>query len=239
MNRIRQTIVEAARAIHVDRRIVEEVIDQLGRDMARKFGPKVSPGYNRNPVSMQTITLKNVRGEEVAVDVGFTTQASPAGDFALGGGMGYYKQGPKRGQPVVVINLNGKYPHESFMKGVGRQDVVQVLFHELTHSVDVGKATYKAKNKSGLPSSRDLNLDEYYNDPREVRAFMRELFETIAPSVRKVMDTSLGGQWGLNGTISRQLKSLTEWPVMVKYLTSSNRNRILKGLVTMFQDEGL
>jgi hypothetical protein len=43
----------------------------------------------------------------------------------------------------------------------------------------------------------------------------------------------------LGGTIERLLRSNTTWKDIEPYLTRKNRNRILKGLVTAFEDDGL
>jgi hypothetical protein len=144
-----------------------------------------------------------------------------------------------------MLELNGTFDWETLADQKSTRDRLRsVLMHELTHASDIvrNEAAGYVKQKRApneVLTDDDVDLRAYFNDPHEVRAFMRELYEKVGPTVRKVLVTNLGREWGLGGTILRSLKLADLWKRMEPHLTRQNKNRILKGLVTAFEDEGL
>ena len=227
-----------ARPMKVDRQEVDQLIRRFMRAM-RKRPPEEKMGDNKSPIYQDTLTLTDMAHQEIDVMVAFTSTVG-GGDWVRGGGYGHLKRGPNEGKPIIIIDLNGIYPNDTFAnETIIRNRVLHVLMHEATHAVEYPAHHEPGKIQGRIPTEEEVDLDEYYNDPREVRAFMRELYELIASKVRKIMESKLGQEWGLGKAITRMLRIYPEWTDMEPHLTRKNKARILKGLVTAFEDEGL
>jgi hypothetical protein len=186
-----------------------------------------------------SIVLKDPLGQDREIGILIISEPSRSGQWFTGGAAGHFKRGPHKGQPVIVIQLNGKYPWSTFADPkVAKKHLSELLLHELTHALDpISGPDLPIQGR--IPAEEEVDLTGYYNDPREVRAYMRNLYEAIGPSVRKVMEGPLAKTWGLGGTITRLLRPNQTWQDMEPHLTRQNKNRILKGIVTAFEDEGL
>ena len=232
-----ERIKTAARPIRLNRGDVDRLIDRLYRKISARFDAGTI-GTHRDAIAMDAIHIEDVFGNEKEVLVALIAKPG-AGGFVLGGGFGHVKRGRDKGKPIIIVQLNGAYTWEGLLNArMSRDDLRNVLMHELSHAAD------KAKRETGavqgrIPTSGEIDMAEYVNDPSEVRAHMRELYEELRTTVTKVMGTSLGEMWGLGGTITRLIRDNRTWKEIEPHLTRGNRNRILKGLVTAFEDEGV
>lgn len=232
------------RPIPLDDGAIERLLDRLYfrlDEKAERYGD-AKANTSRTPVviAKSTVTLTTVRGQTEEVLVILT--ASPMVMRFVGGG-GY---GHAEGRPVVIVEMNGLYSWNVLANERVTRDALRgVLRHELTHAVDV-RGGNTAKLRGGARKGIMLaSLDEvedlaaYYNDPREVRAYMRQMFDETRANVTKVMRSPLGREWGLGGTVSRLLNSNETWAQVSPHLTPRNRRRVLLGVVRAFRDDGL
>lgn len=224
-------IRQAARPIKLPRAKVEGLLKDLQAQL-RKRGTRPL-GNNRNPVASAYIDVPYVRGGTRKVQVAVLTKAVEGASWALGGGFGHRKSTKA---PIVLLNLNGTYSGSDLGASWAGEEIFKILMHELAHAADTSAAGHgKVQNK--FPGRGDLNPRDYYNNPREVRAFMRELYESMRHFVLSVMGTPMGDKWGLGGTIKRGLKHQEVWVEIRPHLTQKSKNTILKGLVTAFEDD--
>lgn len=225
----------ATRAIPIDRSKVNALIQRIYRKLlATELDPNLPLGEHKRSIVDDAITITDVLGDEQYVKVSVFSSLSRRPDFVLSGGFGHHKT---KHTPQIVVMLNGKYTLDALTNPKVSQDqFLQVLAHEITHASDI--VVPKINPIQGrIPNTSEVDLLQYYNNPHEVRAHMRELYEEVSGVVHKVMQTSLGKDWGLGGTITRMLQHRENWVDMQPYLSRENKNKILKGLVTMFEDD--
>jgi hypothetical protein len=87
--------------------------------------------------------------------------------------------------------------------------------------------------KAGDASSLEelgVSPRQYFNDPSEVRAYMRSIYEEIAPDVQRWLAGPMAEKWGFAKILDITLRSSPSWKMAEPHLTTANRNRILKGL---------
>jgi len=202
--------LQGARPIRINRSEVNALVDRLMDKMARwaTVDPDKPLGTVRKPLAEDSILIRDMRGDDKAVVVILTSKESKAGNFVLDGGFGHFKKTERKGRPVLVVELNGKYPAGMFGESaLVRQELLQIIMHELTHGSDwILPKGLPGSGSGEIPSLDDIDPKAYFNDPREVRAYMREFFERLRPRVQKVMETGLGEEWGLGGAITRLLR---------------------------------
>jgi hypothetical protein len=232
------------RPIPLDREATERLLDRLYLllgEKADQYGDRRANDAD-DPIGLvsSSITLRTTRGDNVSVRVILTAATGHAG-FVNGGG-----SGTQGGRPVVIIELNGRYPWTVLADPMTRPRLATVLRHELSHAADVFASGSAPKRKGSAPTGAKIpstaetaDLRAYYNHSGEVAAYMREIYEELRPIVMKVMGAPLGREWGLGGTVSRMLNSNETWQTIDPYLTPRNRKRILSGIVRAFRDDGL
>lgn len=236
--------VRNPRPIPLDDKAIEDLLDRLyfrlGEKAERYGAAKVNPDGPPVPIAQSSITVTTVRGERERVAV-VLTAAPDVVRFVGGGGHGHAE-----GRPVVVVAMNGRSAWNVLAdERTTRRALRDVLRHELTHAVDVQgtpSATLRGGARRGvaLPSESEFeDVAAYYNDPREVRAYMRQMFDETRANVTKVMRSPLGREWGLGGVVSRLLNTNPTWEQVSPHLTPRNRRRVLLGVVRAFRDEGL
>ena len=236
-------VLSNPRPIRQDREAVERLVDRLLAKIAAngqgRLNERVNPTRDPIEIAQGWIALAPVRGELIRVRV-FVTAAKGEVGFINGGGLGRYD-----GEPIVIIEANGKYPWSTLSKSsILRERLYSVLAHELSHAADVfyrrsSVATPRKASEGALREGDIPDLAAYYNHPGEVRAYMREIFESVRPDVREMMSHSLGRQWGLGGTVWRIVETDPTWEQVAPHLTPRNRARMLRGIVRAFEDEGL
>lgn len=233
------------RPIPLDREAVESLLDRLFYRLSEKadrYGDRrANDSDDPVPLVASTITLRTTRGEEQPIRVILTAAAGRDGAVNGGG------KGTEGGCPVVIVEMNGRYPWTALADERATRDrLASVLRHELTHAVDVFSAGPTARRKSGhrkgahIPSAEEIaDLGGYYNHPSEVAAYLREIYEELRRNVTTLMRSPLGREWGLGGVVSRMVAANPTWQTIEPHLTVRSRQRILRGLVRAFRDDGL
>jgi hypothetical protein len=234
----------AARMIYLDRAEVNKTVDNIIQRFKVLARGKMRQPLGKNPQALMTLEMPvmSVDGEVHRVLVALTSTVARTADWVLGGGMGLLTRGPHTGRRILVLELNGKYPFENFTDPEIIADPIRaVLMHELTHAADFESDRQKPAEIQGrIPSDGEVDLKTYFNNPREVRAYMRELYEEIHPRVIKMMSVPhMRETWGFAKILLLALKPQYRWTRMEPHLTRANKNRILKGLTTAFEDDGL
>ncbi len=223
----------ATRLIPIDPQAVHAVMGRFkawaeGELHAYPPHTKVNEAEDLHEDHTDVVMLKQPGGGNVPVLIAFM----PSDNF--GGGFGKH---PKLGT-VVKIFYDARATWEEVVSTYYLNRVQTLLYHELTHAVDHIPDMRGQGGHSNEPSGlEDLKVTPkaYYNDPTEVRAYMRQLFEEIRGNVLNLMRTPMAQRWGLAKIITNSLSASQTWREMAPHLTSSNHNRILKGLVTEFE----
>lgn len=231
----------AARPIRINREHVDDLTRRIVDAMKRE-----GEGREQEPVGVREAILDDVfigitvDGEPKTVIVVVKSGRGSVNPFVSGGGFGRVTGGPYKGAPIILVELDGRSPWDVF----GRYEIVgkhlnKILMHEITHAMDRIRRDKPVMSRGGvIPTSNEVDLDAYFNDPREVRAYMRHIYEEIRPLVLGAMGREERRRdWGLGGAVQKFLRVNRTWNWMDPYLTRENRNRILKGIVTAFEDE--
>ena len=231
----------AARPIRIDRNQVDDLTRRIVDAMRREGeGRENEPVGVREGILEDQFTGITVDGSPSTVLVVVTSGRGSVDPFVSGGGFGRVTGGPYKGAPIILVQLDGRHLWHTF----GQYEVIgkylnNLLMHEITHAMDRIRRDEPAVSRGGnIPTTDDVDLGAYYNDPHEVRAYMRQIYEEIRPLVLGSMGKGiLRGKWGLGGAIGRFLRVDHTWKLVSPHLTRENRNRILKGLVTAFEDD--
>jgi DNA topoisomerase-1 len=231
----------AARPIRINREHVDDLTRRIVDAMKREGECRgQEPVGVRESILDDVFTGITVDGEPKTVMVVVTSGRGSADPFVSGGGFGWVTGGPYKGAPIIIVQIDGRELWRTF----GQYEVVgkylnNLLMHEITHAMDRIRRDEPAVSRGGyIPTTDDIDLGAYYNDPHEVRAYMREIYEEIRPIVLGSMGKgSLREKWGLGGAVGRFLRVNHIWKRVSPHLTRENRNRILKGIVTAFEDD--
>lgn len=232
MNRF-STIAErvATRPIRIDRSVAQESIARLVADLKRGY-------WARNPETplgdsytlVDNITIEAVDGSELDVQVQYRSRASNSSEMILGGGSGKTSQGKK---PAIIVMLNGRMSANVFLTIFGETFVsksVFILMHEMSHIADIYRDTSGTKSQS-VPTESELDLKAYYNNPSEVRAYMREVAEEIISGMQKLYPSLK-----LNTIMTKLPLFSPTWKHISRHLTSESKSLILKGVYQAVQD---
>jgi len=223
----------ATRPIQIDRASVQKAVDKVIRDLEKGY-------WDRHPeeplansfVFVDHFMVRAVDGRDFKVIVQWKSRGSSSSDLILGGGSGKTTETKK---PAVMIMLNGNYGASTFTLKTGLRDefteeAFVTLAHELTHQADVFFSPESATSKI-VPKEDELDLKEYYNNPAEVRAYMRDMFE----EARDRIDT-FTEQLSVNESITRLARWTKTWERISPHLTESNKRLILKGFYQAVKD---
>jgi hypothetical protein len=237
--RIVARYMEAARPIKVNRGMIEAAVESLTRGL-EKWGQRNREPFQpigvetRQPIASHTVRMDDVAGRRLTVDIHLLSKKSSYPQYIVGAGAGTNRQ---TGRPVVIVFLNAKDKVKAFTsQGSAFPDALQkTLFHELTHVADTfaKEVQYEGGTKKMVEGDPEMDWDAYYNDPQEVRAFMREIFEQVRERYPKFVEV-FGHSKGLDYALK-----VTDWPEIKKHLTPQNKRLMLKGIFTALQDEGL
>jgi hypothetical protein len=233
----------AARPIRLDRAAVQKtrdkLVDGLRRWVLRHRTEVEALGVEqRRPLASAEITLDDVAGRPLTAEVHLLSKRDPSNPLSIvGAGAGKNR---RTGRPTVIVFLNAKdNARWFFQKGSVFPDYLfRTLLHELTHVADTFDAEKPRDYEGGTkklmaPGQPEVEWDDYYNDPMEVRAFMREIYEQVRENFPKFVE-AFGETTGLRYA----LKS-TDWSDIKEHLTPRNKKIILKGVYTALQDDGL
>ena len=221
----------ATRPISLDREQTDNILHSFqtwaGRQTAQLFGD--TNGF------LTEITLPSPSSGLQTIQVAFFP-GDESNSMVQGGGFGRH---PVYG-PVVKIWIN---PTVSLKILASKPEMLKamrpVLMHELTHAIDrFPKGIEHPRNNSPI-GLEEVDSKGYFNDPAEVRAHMRELYEEIHTTVQRNANSKMLELWGMDKIILGALNATKTWRDMEPHLSRLNRNRILKGLWTAFEDESL
>jgi len=161
-----------------------------------------------------------VDGEMVDITVALRAVPSSSPSFVSGGGVGK----TPNGNQVVVIDLNGRYPVRVFKDTKESSDLLwDHLIHEITHVADKFKKEKKTETGSRVKNTLEVDLDEYYNDPAEVRAYMQEVVDQVINNYPKLQ------RYGRKG-LDYALNVSSTWKEINPYLNRQNRGKILSAV---------
>lgn len=220
----------ATRLIHIDQDQVNDLLDDFqswARTQGRVRGTK-------NPVGdsdgfLGYVTLQTPWGEGRQIPVAFRPGSH------RGGGFGHL--GPN--MPIVLVWFDRRLTWGALATDAMLDDLNPTLQHELTHALDKLRGPSQNPQSGDAPRLEDLGISpaQYFNSPDEVRAYMRTIYEEIAPfTLSLLMKPTAVAKLGVRQIIENQLRSSPTWKMMSKHLTPKNHNRILKGIVTSLQE---
>jgi hypothetical protein len=230
-NLVARELLEAARLvatrpIPLDRRIAEKAVDRL-LDFLRKQ-PKRPVKSSLHFVDQ--VTIPDVIGQAIEVEVLWQSKVEKGVfEMVLGGGAG---KNTRTQQPAAIVTLNGIYLPSDFIDEGDefRYEAVKVLMHELSHLADVFVKTVGPGSKRVL-TEKDVELQEYYNRPTEVRAYMREIVEEVQKHLLEFLR-----HFPKNEAIARLVKLSATWEQVKPYMTEKNKGLVLKGVYQAAED---
>ena len=222
-----------ARAIPLDKSSLRRLVKELTRKLLQAFtrAKPDQPIRNKSVWAEADYETRSVKGEPlnimVVVRAGKDTRPGP---YVDSGGFGKHRNG----RPVVILSLNGSYTAAEYLKSLQSPELIEgmlynILIHEVTHAVDIqDKSTYEVGTAGGTFSTPDLK--RYYNDPKEVRAFMQQVVDEVTNGSLIKHIEKLTERFGQNKAVSMLLKNSETWNEAQKYWTPSNRNRVMKSV---------
>lgn len=214
---------------------VHEAIERL----ARRGGDE--PIGERLQVSGGRLDIPSVRGGAVPVDA-YVQSAPSNSKVSMTTGGGYSPE-----SRIVVVWFNGALtPNELLGQkrrfqslrdcshgGCVSFALYDTLIHELTHVADV---LPRLKHDPDRVAAEDETVFAvYYNDPSEVRAYMRQVVEESARNAGLLRDYAKGRQ----DTVAKALKMSETWKQIDPYLTPANRQKILLAVYDRMSRDGL
>jgi hypothetical protein len=218
--------------IPLDRVAVQEILESFSR-WATHEAAEYEPGTAAIDAEdteldrLYYLTVRNAWGD-TPVNVAFLASDG------FGGGYGRH---PSLGVLVKVF-YDARYSLAALGTTVVQNRLRLTLMHELTHANDwIKKWAAQGGTRNEGPTRAENLVDPagYYNDPTEVRAHTRELYEEIRDEVNGRMAGPLRTRWGIGKIIAVSLQQLPHWRAMLPHLTAANRNRILKKLAGAFR----
>jgi len=181
-------------------------------------------------------TIDTADGRTLDILVRLETSPAPRSkEPVLSGGAGTVK---RTGQPVVVVILNGSWSPSQwsgFARSTGdfvKKEVEKVLMHELTHIADPAEGY--ASGGSDVPSEAETSLEDYYNQPTEVRAYLQEIIHELERH-RDKWDKFLRLLGPTKG-FKLFMRTSQAWLRVSPHLTEKNRRYILKSVSQAFSD---
>jgi hypothetical protein len=227
VDRVARRWLQAARLLHVDRSAAGRLLVEFqhwaaGQGKRLGHDAPVGDGQFMAMTSMQTPW-----GEGRDIMVAFLSGRDYGGGFGFLGG-----------SPLVKVF----FPRTLHWRGLAADATVNAmrpfLMHELTHALD--RLEGAAQQALGGDSSRleDLGVSPkaYFNDPSEVRAYMRSIYEEIAPMALRLAQGPALEKLGWRRILESQLRGSPSWKAAERHFTPKNRKRVLKGLLTSLQD---
>ena len=222
----------AARPIRLDRREIQRVTKKAYEAFEKilerapdnaAFVSAFSRDYYESRTPFMTIQLKNVRGEDITAKAFITFQ--PSRNAALTAGITH--------EGEVHFRANSRMRKGTLLKRI-KKELPSIVAHEMTHLADIiSKVEYNSGDAEDGIITKEDHARKYFNDPVEVRAWMRQVYEEIRDEVHRKQR----GPHNLGKAITQALKRNLSWKDAEPYLNRESRNRILKGLVTTFEDD--
>lgn len=212
-----------ARAIRMDKRAIAELATEMAKIVYRKTDGRTPLGKNVLNSRPYPYVVKAVDDSLINTNIILKSEETMAPSYVVDGGMGTY-----RGEPIVIITINGSTVIPKNTAGVLERQLFPVLLHELTHVAD------KYKGRGVAP---DMSRDEaqgnaaYYNDPGEVRAYMQEVVDEIEAKSKHF--SVFMDRFGPSKGLEYLLKSSNTWDEISPYWTEANKRLVIKAVVQM------
>ena len=209
-----------ARAVPVDRQEIKASILRMLRNLGTGYWAENSTEALGNRFGFADhMTYKDMADKTDTLEVQYLSKESKNRNFFLGGGAGLTHR-TKR--PAVIVLMNGRFSAKDFTQTeYVKDEAFDVLVHELTHKVDVYfKPT--APTSQRVLTEEEMDLQEYYNKPGEVRAFMREVIEQVMRILVR-----LPMPWNVNEEVKRALKWSNSWARIYPHLNEKNKQLVL------------
>ena len=245
--------IQAAKAIPVDDREIELLAQSILRELPThlKFRTLDDPlnmtrGFTNNwgYTLEKEFRVTNVRGHPVHVSVEVAAESmgdNPTRFYVAGGGAKGYYHPDGRGSPTgyklfttlyVLFNSN-RTPQElldNLHQGV-HKELLSVLRHEVTHLKDL----IRPRDDSKLTTPDDPSA--YYNEPAEVRAFMRQITDEVIEFAHEVGKDDPFFLYLDTKFVQRALEKSKTWDRISPALNDRNERLILKAVSTALRDE--
>ncbi len=145
------------------------------------------------------------------------------------------------GRFIVEIVIEGAYTWQKLkeLRYYLVKDLYTALLHELTHAADhaydnetaaLGRPPYMAKDGT-------LDDAEYWNDPREIRAFLQEVVDEALARAETFVRTHRGDNF-TRDQVLEYVYGGKMWKQTAEFMNERNRAKILKAVYTALVDAG-
>jgi hypothetical protein len=226
---------KAVRPIPVDKDALREMAKKLSAKLLEQLeqSDPDEPVRGRQVWVQDSMPIESVKGEEL--DAMVVVRADPddkaPGPYVNAGGFGWHRQS---GRPVVILSLNGSYTPRELSKSLrGSPELIQdmmyrTLLHEVTHAKEPSsKAEYELGGAGEQYTTSDLS--RYYNDPKEVRAFMQQVVDEVHEAFGDRQDAVID-KFGEARGLKMMLNTSETWRDVKEHLNEDNRKKMLKAV---------
>jgi hypothetical protein len=230
----------AVRPIPVDKEAVRAKATKLSEKLLKQLeaAPPDRPVRERQVWVQDSMPVRSVQGEDL--DAIVVVRAGPAGGpgpYIDSGGFGWHQP---TGRPVVIVSLNGHYTPKDLARSLrGSPELIQdmiytTLLHEATHASDVRRQSGYQVSGAGEQYTTD-DLDRYYNDPHEVRAFMQQVVDETERAFGDRQETVLE-KFGESRGLKMILGASDTWREINEHLHEDNRRKMIKAVHRALSD---
>ena len=224
--RIAENVILAVRTIRLDKARIKRLASLMAKRVWNDVKKRVKGEPIGHYVINERITITNVIGEKIPVVIVLKSNPAPvSAGIVTGGGAGKAK-----GKDAILIQINADLPPNIFNTGRFTQDLESMLLHELNHIADKFKKTREVTRKT-VPTEDELDPEEYYNDPAEVRSYMQEVVYDVRKNFSKFYK-----KFGQKDAMKYALKVSAVWKQIEPHLNRRNKNKILSAVWNEVQD---
>jgi hypothetical protein len=243
---------EAARPIPINKGMVQNTADKIIRELPKhmKFRDLSSPLYMTRGWTPKwgfyvgVYETTDVQGYPVNVPVEVGSKSTVVWDsprrWVDGGAVKSRYRADGKGKAkgygskwALRINFNSNRSPQDILDNLSgvKRELISVLSHEVTHLRDL------LRHKGDAHEDSPDAVERYYNEPTELRAFMRQVVDEVLAHADEVgRDTEGFGLYLNNNFVDRALESSATWDRIRKHLFPKNRNLLLKAVVRSLQD---
>jgi hypothetical protein len=158
------------------------------------------------------------------------------GSLLVGAGAGVFE-----GEFIVEIVINGAYTWQKLkeLRSYLIKDIYIALLHELTHAADhvYDRVTAREGKPKYFAPDGQLNDEEYWNDPREIRAFLQEAVEEALVRAENYVRDHRGKNFTRDQVLDYVHKGEI-WKQIQSHMNERNRAKILKAVYAALMDSG-
>lgn len=235
---------KAGRPIRLDKGAIKRFAKYLSgrilRDLIGDFASDTPISDTGRYLIKDMITIQDVLGNDIETLVLVKSERAPKRlGMITGGGAGT----TSRGKQAIQINLNGSWTPDEFSEpssSFGRQNLPKELFsillHELTHIADIFKK--KRETTRRVLREDEVDLEDYYNRPEEVKAYMQDVADEVLSRLPKLkeMHESAERNVSFNKMIKQSLVLSDSWERIEPYLSRQNKKKIMSAVYREAED---